>query len=329
MGRLGITIMKRTIAVLTFFVIFILSACSAAEQESSEASSSIQSDVSTENAQENSYDDVITESGDIQEAEEEESSNIEISLDEMVLVDDETCLVEISGSVYITDQTISITVEWENRSEDTVYNISAEDVCVNGLRTSWYFSPAYLEPGESSVDYCYIYTSDLAENGITEYTDIALTLTVYNLYELGNIAEVSTHIYPYGEENATVFVREAQDTDQVLVENDDFAFVVIGSGAYDESGGYSIPVYLVNKTDYELRFYGYEGNTYDDTMSRTSIGNFPNLVANTSAFASIYFSESEADEYGVDSAESIALRLLVYSDAETGTIYDEMLTVLP
>lgn len=326
----------KKIVIMMFLSVIVLSACTADGQESSSAnqeemSSSIQSDVLTESetlqesTQENVSDYIVTESEGNQESEveTEEPSGIELPLDELVLADDEACLVKISGSAYITEQYIGIPVEWENRSEDEEYYISADDVYVNGLRTSGDFATESLEPGESKVDYCYIDTSYLVENGMTEYTDIDMTINVSGLDT--DFAEVSAHIYPYGEENVTEFVRETQDTDQVLIENEAFALVVIDSGAYLDTGGYSIPVYLINKTDYRLYLTGYEGSTFNERM--TCIGDFRNLEAHTSAFDSIYFSRTMVGEYGIDSAESITMRLRVYSYAKTGYIYDDTLTV--
>lgn len=307
---------------LTVLMIFVLSACSSSE---SQEKSDDQEDTSGSSQIE------TEESEEVQESETEELDDIELPLEEMVFVDDETCLVKISGSAYISDQYITIPVEWENRSEDVDYLISVSSIYVNSLMTNGYLSTTtVLSPGEGRTDYCILPLENLEANGVTEYTDIALTLTVFDNIEFSDICEASAHIYPYGEEEATVFTRETQPTDQVLVENEDFALIIIGNGAIGDNGEYSIPVYLVNKTDYKMRF-----STMDSMVNDVSCnpGNFPDLEAHTSAFATIYLSESEMDRYGITSVESITLRFrvleFVNSDFSADTIYDEMLSVEP
>lgn len=309
--------------VLAFLLMLALLACSASEnQESSDGHEETGSGSQMESE----------ESEEIPESETEAPGYVELPLEETVFVDDETCLVKISGSARVTDQSITIPIQWENRSEDTPYSISAtssgNSVYVNGLKARSNFMPAYLNPGESSTDYCYIYPEELAEGGATEYTDIALTLTVFDSAEYTNICEASAHIYPYGEEQATVFTREAQPADQVLAENESFALIVTGSGSVNENGGYSIPIYLVNKTDHRMKFSAMDSMVNDVSCSPDTL---PDLAAHTSAFASLHWSESYLEGKGITTVESVTLRLRVLefanSDIAAETIYDEMLSV--
>ena len=64
-------------------------------------------------------------------------------------------------------------------------------------------------------------TDTLEENGIVEYTDIELTFKVYdsNDWSADPVGKETIHVYPYGEENAVAFVREAQATDNVIIDN--------------------------------------------------------------------------------------------------------------
>lgn len=52
----------------------------------------------------------------------------------------------------------------------------------------------------------------LEKNGITAYTDIELTLRVYDSDDrsAGSVARETVHVYPFGADKADAFVREAR-----------------------------------------------------------------------------------------------------------------------
>ncbi len=56
---------------------------------------------------------------------------------------------------------------------------------------------------------------------ILSTTDIELTFKVYdsNDWSADPVGKETIHVYPYGEENAVAFVREAQATDNVIIDN--------------------------------------------------------------------------------------------------------------
>ena len=52
-------------------------------------------------------------------------------------------------------------------------------------------------------------------------TLLELTFKVYdsNDWSADPVGKETIHVYPYGEENAVAFVREAQATDNVIIDN--------------------------------------------------------------------------------------------------------------
>lgn len=127
---------------------------------------------------------------------------------------------------------------------------------INGLQCAWgcFWDSAAegVAPGERvEVDISF-YLEPFKNNGITEYTDIEIPFCVQdaNMYSL---AEETVHIYPYGEEKAYTYVREPQSTDIVLYDGDEATILATG---FMEDGvwGYTVNLYLENKTDSNLYF---------------------------------------------------------------------------
>lgn len=61
------------------------------------------------------------------------------------------------------------------------------------------------------------------------------------------------HIYPYGEDKAVKFVREAQATDNVIIDNNYITVIVTGYEK-DDIFGYTVNLFLLNKTDKNVMF---------------------------------------------------------------------------
>ncbi len=51
------------------------------------------------------------------------------------------------------------------------------------------------------------------------------------------VGKETIHVYPYGEENAVAFVREAQATDNVIIDNDYVTVIVTGYRSVGRPGG--------------------------------------------------------------------------------------------
>lgn len=122
-----------------------------------------------------------------------------------------------------------------------------------------------------------------------------------NDWEAEDVASETVHIYPYGEDKAVTFVRESQDSDNVIVDNDYVTAIITG---YEEDSiwGYTANLFLVNKTDKEVMFSVDEASVNGymiDPFWANSVG------AGKCAFSTIAWSDDSLEENNISEVESI------------------------
>ena len=303
---------KRSLAAvlaLFFALCFVLSGCGGSSSSSSAGSS----DEPEEQAQE-------TEAA--AEAEDE------ITFEGMTVVDNDECSIVITG----IDEDYVLSVELENKSSDITYMFAVSTASVNGVEADPLYAEEVAAGKKSTGSIDFSWDSTLEENGIDVFTDIELSFHVYDSddWSADYVAEETVHIYPYGEENATVFERESLDTDIILVDNDQVTVTVISCGE-DSFWGYEIELFIVNKTDTEAMVAVDEasinGYMCDPLWAKS-------VPAGKCAFSSMYWYDSELEELGItdySEIEEIEFLLTAYdNDDWTGDNWvEEVITLNP
>ncbi|MCD8189358.1 MAG: hypothetical protein LUD78_03935 [Clostridiales bacterium] len=178
----------------------------------------------------------------------------EATFEELVVVENDECVIKLTGIDPDNLWGYTLNAELENKSSDKTYMFSVESASVNGVASDPLFA-SEVAAGKKANEEISFSDSTLEENGIVDYTDIELTFRVYNSddWNEDDVAYETVHVYPYGEENAVAFEREAQDTDTVLVDTDDVTVIVTGY-EYDDIWGYTVNLYLENNTETEVMF---------------------------------------------------------------------------
>lgn len=229
----------------------------------------------------------------------------ESSFSEMVAVDNEECSIIITG---IEDDNIwgyTITALLENKSADKTFMFSAESAAVNGVQCDPLFA-SEVAAGKKSNESIHISDDKLEENGITEYTDIELTFRVHdsNDWTADAVAIETIHIYPYGEDKAVKFVREAQPSDNTIIDND-YATVIVTGYEKDPIWGYCVNLFLLNKSDKNVMF----------SVDEASVNGFmaspffaKSVSAGKCAFCSMSWSDSTLEENGITDVETIEFK---------------------
>lgn len=251
------------------------------------------------------------------------------AFEEITVVDNDQCVIKITGIDPDNMWGYTINAYLENKSADKNYMFSVTAAAINGIQTDPLFASS-VAPGKKSNEEISFLDSTLAENGITEYTDIMLSFRVHDDddWAADAIVNETVHIYPLGAENAVPFVREAQPTDTVLVDNDDISVIVTG---YDPDGfwGYTVNLYLVNKTDKNLMFSADDVSVNGymaDPFWATSVS------AGSAAFSGTFsWSESTLEDNGIETVGEIVMQLRVYDDDDwtADDIYNEIITLNP
>ena len=247
--------------------------------------------------------------------------------DEITAIDNDACLVKITGIEKDSLWGYTLKVYLENKSSDKTYMYSIVDGAVNGVAWDPFFATE-VAAGKKKNDEITFSDSD-KEALLPEFTDIELTIRVYDRddWTADDAARETIHIYPLGEDKATVYTRQAQPTDTLIVDNDQISIVVTD---YDPNGfwGYTANVLLVNKTDAALSF------SCDDV----SVNGFmcdpfwaTSVAPGKMKFSSISWSESSFEDNGITAVEEIEMVLRV-RDSENWSaeyIYEETITLHP
>lgn len=173
---------------------------------------------------------------------------------EIVVVDNEICLIKITDIEPDKEWGLTFKTYLENRSADTSYMFSVEKASINGVDCDPMFA-AEVSPGKKANEDINFPPEKVNEDIIGIYSDVEMNIQVFNAddFSAPAVADETIHIYPYGEDKATKFVREAQDTDVVLVDNEDVT-VIVTECAPRKNWGYCVYLYFVNKTDQNMMF---------------------------------------------------------------------------
>ncbi len=229
----------------------------------------------------------------------------EISFTEMTAVDNDECSIKITGIEPDALFGYSLKVLLENKSSEKTYMFSVDDAYVNGVKCSTLFATE-VAAGKKANEKITLMDDELKENGITEYTDIELSLRVYDSddWAADDVAEETVHIYPYGENNAEKFERASEEGDTVIFDNDYAKAIVIGYED-DEIWGFTAKIFLVNKSDKNIMFSVDEASV-NGFMADPFFAN--SVDAGKCAFGGISWSDSTLEENGITEVETIELK---------------------
>lgn len=220
----------------------------------------------------------------------------------------------------------------ENKTADKTLMFSMNNTSVNGVMVDPLWA-ATVAPGKKSNETISWMSTSLEENNIKadDITQVSFTLDVYDNddWTADKFVDEEFTVYPKGEENASTVEREAQSTDIVLFDNDSCSMTVAGF-EHDDIFGYTVKVYLVNKTDKDLMFScndaSINGYMADPFWATT-------VAAGKTSNSDISWSDSTLEENGIDisSIEEIELPITVYpnDDWTADKLVDETFTINP
>ncbi|MCD7750397.1 MAG: hypothetical protein LUI10_01420 [Lachnospiraceae bacterium] len=259
---------------------------------------------------ESSTDDAESEDADDTSDTDTESQDAEISFEELVVVDNDECVITITGIDADNIWGYTLNALFENKSSDKTYMFSVESASINGVMCDPFFASEVAAGKKSNEEISFYDTDTLAENGVTEYTDIEMTFRVYDSddWSADDVVYETIHIYPYGEENATTFERETLDTDTVLVDNE-YVTVIVTGYEHDDIWGYTANLFLVNKTD-SVAIYSVDNASVNGFMIDPFYAD--TVAAGKCAFSSMSWYDEDLEDNGITDVEEIEFELTVY-----------------
>lgn len=249
------------------------------------------------------------------------------SFTETVLVDNDEILFKITSIHNDPVWGYTLKAQIENKTDmDLVFTLS--DTSVNGYMCDPFFAVTVTAGMKANKDITFS-TDSFREIGIGEVTDVEFSLQIYDSNDWTNdsVLDESFTLYPLGQEAAKEYPRQSQDGDIILFDNEDCTMIITGFDP-DSIWGYSVQVYLVNKTDDTLMFSvgdaAVNGYMCEPYFAQT-------VSPGKQRITSISWSKNELEKNGITTVESLTLPIRVY-DAEEWTdedLIDETFTVHP
>ncbi|MGN0318111.1 MAG: hypothetical protein ACI4E1_09300 [Lachnospira sp.] len=232
-----------------------------------------------------------------------------------VLVDNDTMTFTVNEIRQDDDMGYGVKVTINNKTNG-VLSVSWDNVVMNG----WLCDPCWtVNVGANSQIESVVEIDSylLGNSDIDKLTEMHFTLSacrdtnsmITSLYS-GEFA-----IYPYGEGAVKSDVREAKDTDKLVVSDGNCSFVITEC-KNDSNWGYSIKVYLENKT----------GNDMIYDVESVSLGGKPVepywscfLNTGTKTYSELFWDTEELSKAGVNAGgiSEIKFKLKVYKYDES------------
>ncbi len=263
----------------------------------------------------------------VDETAQPETKGNEISFEEVVAVDNDQCCIKITGIDPDDFMGYALKAYLENKSADKTYMFSVTSASINGVMADPLFASEVAAGKKANESITFL--DSMIEADIGDYTDIELNFRVYDSddWSADPVATQTVHIYPYGEGKATAYTRSPLDTDQILIDNDNVTAIAIG---YEEDAiwGYTVNLFLVNKTDKTVMF------SVDDA----SVNGFMadpffayEVDPGKCAFTSMSWSDSTLEENGITEIESIEFSMRAYDsdDWMADDFADDTVTLNP
>ena len=315
--------MKKRIVMLLLTSVLALSSCgnsgqpSQADKPSGESSNPEQTEAQDTDAED-------TESETVPEATEAPAPVFE----EITVTDNEECSIKITGIDSENMFGYSLKLNLENKSSDKTYMFSVTGAAINGVQTEPLFAQEVAAGKKANSDINFS-DSALSDNGITDFTDIELSFRVYdsNDWTADAVAEETVHVYPYGEDKATIFERQSQSTDNIIVDNENVTVIVTGY-ENDSIWGYTVNLFLVNKSDKDIMFSASEASVNGymiDPFYATSV------MAGKCTFSSMSWSNTTLEENDITEVTEIEFTLRAYdsNDWSGSDFANEIITLNP
>ena len=304
--------MKRIWALLlAMLLIFSLVACSTSDDDDDDSSRKSKKDKETSQSAEADEEEEEEEEETAKEEKEEAPQKLN-KFEEIIVVDNDDCTIKITDLKEDDFYGLELKVYLENKT-DKELNFDIERSSIDGVQ-SYVFLYEDVAAGKKSNVTAGVDIASLEEFGLKTATDIELCFEVTdaNDYSADPVAEATVHVYPYGEEQASVFERTAQKDDVVLVDNDEFTVIVTGYQDTDDYYGFIANIYIVNKTDKNISVvaedtsvngYMLDGFLYDD------------VYAGKQAFVNMSWPKEEMEKNDISKVELIEFVLSI-SDAD-------------
>ena len=234
-----------------------------------------------------------------------------ISSNEVTLVDDEYLTFIIIDTYVDNIWGYTLKVYLENKTTDKEIMYSLNDIIINGYKINALWAKS-LPSETKALSEIQLSSTDMEASGITTVDKIEIYTRIYdnNDWFADEFINDKFTIYPTGLSEGEIVSpsRPSNETEYIVFDNEEVTFIIIET--YDDRiWGYSVKIYLENKTDKELMF------TWDDvSVNGYSIDPYwaTTLMPRSKSVDSISFFESDFEENNIKVVNEIGFTLRIY-----------------
>lgn len=233
-----------------------------------------------------------------------------VPFEETILVDNEVCTFKVTGIDADNRWGYTLKAYLENKTNlDLMFALDM--VSVNGFMCDPFWAST-VTAGMKANEEIGFSSSDFMRNGITDVTEIEFTLKVYDSenWSADHLIHDTYVLYPMGEEAVVSYTRTPIDREIMLFDNENCTMILTGFDS-DSMWGYTVNVYLENKTDKELMFSLGDAAVNGfmcDPFWADSVA--PGKRSNTS----ISWNSDDFESNGITSVETLTLPIRVYDN---------------
>lgn len=256
-----------------------------------------------------------------------QSTTAPAAFEEIILRDDENCTVKITAIEEDGLWGYTLETYLENKTDKELM-FSVSNASVNGFMCDPFWAVT-VSAGMKANEEIHFMEEDLKRSGIETVTDIEYTLRVYdsNDWDAEDLVNEPVTIYPLGEEAVQPFTRQSVADEIVLFDDDNCTMIVTGFDP-ESIWGYTMNVYLENKTGENLMFSigdaAVNGFMCDPFWAETVA---PGKRSNTT----VSWMTQDFEENGITEVDSLTLPIRVYNadNWHAADLVNETFTVNP
>ncbi len=256
-----------------------------------------------------------------------QSTTAPAAFEEILLRDDENCTVKITAIEEDGLWGYTLKTYLENKTDKELM-FSVSNASVNGFMCDPFWAVT-VSAGMKANEEIHFMEEDLKRSGIETVTDIEYTLRVYdsNDWDAEDLVNEPVTIYPLGEEAVQPFTRQSVADEIVLFDDDNCTMIVTGFDP-ESIWGYTMNVYLENKTGENLMFSigdaAVNGFMCDPFWAETVA---PGKRSNTT----VSWMTQDFEENGITEVDSLTLPIRVYNadNWHAADLVNETFTVNP
>lgn len=172
--------------------------------------------------------------------------------EEIVVFDTDECSMVVTGFEGDGADGFAMDVRFENKTDDTTLMFSMENSSLNGCMVDT-LCVEEVTPGNAAVEQVVWYPSELEAYGLGAITDVSFGMRVYDSddWSADNLVDDYFTVYPAGEQTGVSSAYEVPADADVLVDDENVSFAVLGFEG-DGTSGFTMRVYVENRTDVTL-----------------------------------------------------------------------------